>query len=115
MNRRELLGGLAATIGLSGIAMAKQEPTLSYTYDWSVTPPHTDDPKWAGKLRRGKHNHAFCDGVEITGSVVAYRTGKDGFVERFKRDAKGNMLIHPQIKCIVRERFVGYVEYRPDA
>ena len=70
-----------------------------YLFDWTRTPPETDDPAWAGRLRAGTHNTVVLNGEDMGGHVLRFRTGPDGWVERHKLNEDG----HPYCETYVLE------------
>lgn len=78
-------------------------------YDWGPQQPHTDNPRHAGKLTRGLHNHVYVSGVEVS-KVLKYQTGEDGWVERYATDRDGRLVEEPEGE-FKRETLRGFVVF----
>lgn len=99
MERRSFLArmlfGLATPLGLVRRPPEDSAPEIiprpaveegRFFFDWTETTrpePWTNHPRYAGRLRGGYHNRVYVDGVDA-GGATRFRTGADGWVERFK-------------------------------
>ena len=110
MLRRTFLSALAAISLLFREANQKprDESNQGYMFDWTSDPPITNDPAYTQKLKYGKHNHVYCDDIEIQ-RVIRFFTGPQGWVERYSTDTDDRLL-----SCgdrLVTERVTGVVKY----
>jgi hypothetical protein len=66
------------------------EQEASHYFQWFDTYPFTTDNRYVARLSIGIHNVVRLDGQEVAGSVVAFVTGKNGWVECEELDSEGN-------------------------
>jgi hypothetical protein len=120
MERRGFLGLLVAAIPaipvLERLTLELDGQSKDgYIFEWrSVKGPDTNDPKYKGKLKTGKHNHVFVEGIEYGPSahITRFKTGHEGFLEGYVTDQNGKFVCEDgQVQTYI---VLGHVEYKPD-
>lgn len=80
-----------------------------YFYNWRDPSNQTDDPRCKGVVR-GRKAKVYLNGKEFDGHGVYFaKTGEDGRIEWYRRDADGGYVLTADRKDVERECVFGIV------